>query len=572
MSTEIVGQGDKVGELLLRRHSIHQEDFEAARDEATASGTRIEKVLVQRSLVTPEDMALALSEYLNIPPISVAHFTPDNVLLEKFPRDVMLRHMIIPLAQAGKMVTVAMGDPFDVVGLESLHAVTGLDLVPVVAPEKEVADILQRFAREPQQGLEDVFRDVAEGDVELDREKKEDISLDEIQAGAEDAPVIRIVNSIMVEALRKHASDIHIEPMEKSIRLRYRIDGLLYENPSPPKGLQQAITSRIKILANMNIAERRIPQDGRFKIKAMNKECDIRVSMLPLVHGEKVVMRILDKSSLAPNLGALGLDPKAYENLKYAIAQPHGMLLVTGPTGSGKTTTLYSCLQELNTQDTNIVTVEDPVEYQLVGINQVQTHAEVGLTFAAGLRSILRQDPDIVMVGEIRDGETASIAVQAALTGHLVLSTLHTNDAAGAIARLLYMGIEPFLLSSSLVMTQAQRLYRKLCQVCRQPTDIPAELMKANHLDPAKFEGTTFYKPRGCPKCGTTGYRGRGAMMEILLVSDEVREMILKNANAATIREAAVRSGMITLREMGLQRVKEGQTTVEEILRVTSGE
>jgi type II secretion system protein E len=466
-----------------------------------------------------------------------------------------------------------MGDPFDVVGLETLHAMTGFDLVALVAPEKEVLDLLQRFAREPQQGLEDILKDVAEdGDVEFGREIKEEVSLDEAAAHAEDAPVIRIVNTIMVEALRKHASDIHIEPMEKSIRLRYRIDGMLYENPSPPKGLQQAITSRIKIMANLNIAERRVPQDGRFKIKAMGKECDVRVSLLPTVHGEKVVMRILDKSALAPNLSALGLDELALENLKYAIAQPHGMLLVTGPTGSGKTTTLYSCLQELNTQDVNIVTTEDPVEYQLAGINQVQTHADVGLTFAASLRSILRQDPDIVMVGEIRDGETASIAVQAALTGHLVLSTLHTNDAAGAIARLAYMGVEPFLLSSSLIMTQAQRLYRKICQVCRQPTDMPAELMRANHLNPDEFADVTFYRPRGCPKCASTGYRGRGAMMEILLVNDPIRELVIKSANANSIRELAVQNGMVTLREMGLRRVKEGLTTIEEVLRVTSGE
>jgi len=527
---------------------------------------------VQRNLVSPDDMALALSEYLNMPPISLAHFTPDAALLEKFPRDAITRHMIIPIAQAGRMVTVAMGDPFDVVGMETLHAMTGFDIVPLVAPEKEVADLLQRFAREPQQGLEDILRDVADGDVEFGREIQEDISLDEMTASAEDAPVIRIVNTIMVEALRKHASDVHLEPMERAIRLRYRIDGILYESPSPPKGLQQAITSRIKIMSNLNIAERRIPQDGRFKIKAMNKECDVRVSMLPTVHGEKIVMRILDKTTLAPNLGALGLDTLALENLKYSIAQPHGMILVTGPTGSGKTTTLYSCLQELNQEDVNIVTVEDPVEYQLVGINQVQTHPDVGLTFAAGLRSILRQDPDIVMVGEIRDSETASIAVQAALTGHLVLSTLHTNDAAGAVARLLYMGIEPFLLSSSLIMTQAQRLYRKLCMVCRRATDMPAELMKANRLNPEEFEGVTFYKPRGCPKCANTGYRGRGAMMEILLVNDPVRELILKNANANSIREVAVKNGMVTLREVGMRRVKDGTTTIEEVLRVTSGE
>ena len=442
----------------------------------------------------------------------------------------------------------------------------------MVAPEKDVADVLQKMVREPTQGLEDILRDVGEGDVEVGREKQDEVSLEDMMESAEDAPVIRIVNSIMVEALRKHASDIHIEPMERVIRLRYRVDGVMYESHSPPKHLQSAIISRLKIMSNLNIAERRVPQDGRFKIRAMGKEADIRVSMLPTVHGEKIVMRILDKSALAANLGSLGLDPRSLDNLRFAIAQPHGMILVTGPTGSGKTTTLYSCLQELNQPDVNIITVEDPVEYQLMGINQVQTHSDVGLTFAAGLRSILRQDPDIVMVGEIRDGETASIAVQAALTGHLVLSTLHTNDAAGAIARLMFMGVEPFLLASSLIMTQAQRLFRKLCSVCKQPIQIPLETLRANHMDPELFKDMQFFGPRGCPKCGNTGYRGRGSIMEILLLNDAIRAMILKSANAGDIRDVAVKNGMLTLRDMGLFRVREGVTTLEEVLRVTGSE
>ena len=458
------------------------------------------------------------------------------------------------------------------VGIEEINSLTSLEVVPVVVAEKEVADLLQRHTREPTQGLEDIIRDVSESEVEVGHEERDDISLEEMLESAGDAPVIRIVNSIMIEAIRKKASDIHIEPMEKSIRLRYRIDGLLYENPSPPKSLQSAIISRIKIMSNLNIAERRVPQDGRFKIRAVGKEADVRVSILPTVHGEKIVMRILDKSALSPSLSALGLDQKSFENLKYAIDQPHGMLLVTGPTGSGKTTTLYSCLQDLNKQDVNIITVEDPVEYQLPGINQVQTHAEVGLTFAAGLRSILRQDPDIVMVGEIRDGETAAIAVQAALTGHLVLSTLHTNDAAGAVARLLYMGIEAFLLASSLVMTQAQRLYRKLCMACKKERDFPVEVFRVNRIDPQQFLGIKLYEAVGCPKCFNTGYKGRGALMEILLVEEKVREIMLKEASSSAIRDQAVRNGMITLRDAGLQRVKDGITSIEEILMVTSGE
>ncbi len=565
-------QGDRLIEILLQRKAVKPEALAEARAETEATGTRLEKVLVQRNLVSGVDMALSLSEYLNMPPIQVSRFSPDTHLIEQFSRELLQRHRLLPISKSDTLLTVAMGDPFDVVGLESLHAMTGLDVVPMVAPEKDVADVLQKMVREPTQGLEDILRDVGEGDVEVGRDKQEEQSLEDMMEGAEDAPVIRIVNSIMVEALRKHASDIHIEPMERAIRLRYRIDGVMYESISPPKHLQSAIISRLKIMSNLNIAERRVPQDGRFKIRALGKEADIRVSMLPTVHGEKIVMRILDKSALASSLGTLGLDPRSLDNLRFAIAQPHGMILVTGPTGSGKTTTLYSCLQELNQPDVNIITVEDPVEYQLGGINQVQTQSEVGLTFAAGLRSILRQDPDIVMVGEIRDGETASIAVQAALTGHLVLSTLHTNDAAGAIARLMFMGVEPFLLSSSLIMTQAQRLFRKLCGVCKQPIQLPVETLRANHMDPDQFKDVQFFGPRGCPKCGNTGYRGRGSIMEILLLNDAIRAMILKSANAGAIREIAVQNGMLTLRDMGLFRVKEGVTTLEEVLRVTGSE
>ncbi|MFH0878874.1 MAG: ATPase, T2SS/T4P/T4SS family [Lentisphaerota bacterium] len=564
--------GDKIIDILIKRHALNPEILHDVKESASSTGTRLEKLLVQKNLVAGADMALALSEYLNMPPIVLARFSPDPSLLEMVPRETMTRHMLVPVAKIGSMLTVALGDPFDVVGLEEVHAKTGLDVVPMVAPEREVTDLLQRFTKEPTQGLEEILKDVSDGDVELGTERQEEVSLDEMLESAEDAPVIRIVNSVMVEAIRKRASDIHIEPMERAIRLRYRIDGVLYESPSPPKSLQSAIISRLKIMSNLNIAERRVPQDGRFKIKALGKEADIRVSILPTVHGEKIVMRILDKSALAPNLTALGLDQKSFENLKYAISQPHGMILVTGPTGSGKTTTLYSALQELNTMDVNIITVEDPVEYQLGGINQVQTHSEVGLTFATGLRSILRQDPDIVMVGEIRDTETAAIAVQAALTGHLVLSTLHTNDAAGAIARLLYMGIEAFLLSSSLIMTQAQRLYRKLCPACKKPRDVPVEILRLNKIDPKLMEGGTLFEAHGCPKCGNTGYKSRGALMEILMIEENVKELILKESSSGAVRDVAVKNGMLTLRDVGLLRAKEGLTSVEEILLETSGE
>ncbi len=561
-----------LSDVLLRRRALTPEVLATAVAEAESSKERLEDILVRNHHVSSEEMTLAISEYLDLPPIPLAHFTPDPELLSLVPPQYLNQLKAIPVARANNLLAVAMADPFNLAAIETLHTMTGLEIMALVAQAKEVTDLLERGAKEEPQALEEILRDVTEDQVEVGQEVSEEISLDQIKEIAEEAPVVRIVNSIMIEAMRRHASDIHIEPEEKNMRLRYRIDGILYESPSPPKRLHPAICSRIKILSNLNIAERRVPQDGRFKIKAMGREADVRVSILPTVHGEKVVMRILDKSSLAPSLDALGLDPDALEKFRYAISQPHGMILVTGPTGSGKTTTLYSCLQEINQPDVNIITVEDPVEYQLPGINQVQTHAEVGLTFASGLRSILRQDPDIVMVGEIRDAETATIAVQAALTGHLVLSTLHTNDAAGAVARMVNMGIEPFLLASSLLMTQAQRLYRKLCPVCRTPIEMPAELLRLNRIDPAEFEGTVFYKARGCPKCNNLGYKGRAALMEILLADDAVRAQMVKDADAGKIRAIAVEAGMKTLREIGLQKVREGVTTLEEILRVTSGE
>jgi len=563
---------EKIVDIILARRKLDPAALAEARAEAESEGMRITRTLVDRKLVSAPEMTLALSEYLNTPPIVLAHFSPEQSLLELIPREVMTRHIMVPIARFGRRLTVALGDPFDVVALEAARQHSGIDVTSVVAPEKDVVELLQKFSEESSQGLEEILRDVGEGEIEVGFEGVDEQSLDDILQGAEQAPVIRIVNSIMIEAIRKHASDIHIEPMERSIRLRYRIDGVLYDRPSPPKVLQSAITSRAKIMASLDIAERRIPQDGRFKIRAVGKEVDIRISILPTVHGEKVVMRILDKSDLAPSVAGLGLDTTAYEDLMYAIQQPHGMILVTGPTGSGKTTTLYSALQELNRPGVNIITIEDPVEYQLNGINQVQARSEVGLTFAAGLRSILRQDPDIVMVGEIRDAETAGIAIQAALTGHLVLSTLHTNDAAGAIARMLYMGIEPFLLASSVIMTQAQRLYRKLCPSCKRERKLPVEYLRLNNIDRQCFDEVPLFEPRGCPKCNDTGYRGRGAIMEILSIDDKIRELILREENAGAIRAQATSSGMLALREVGLRRVSEGATSIEEILRITSTE
>jgi type IV-A pilus assembly ATPase PilB len=558
-------------EVLTARCPVPDEILQAAREEAAKSGVPLEDVLVAQDAVPASQMLLAKAAYLEMTPLNLHNVQLESSLIELLPRSTWVQLKMLPLCKVGKMLTVAIADPFNLMGIEKLKSQIDYDVFPVVVDEKDLIHALESGGEDSSVALEDILRDIEDdSDLEVGIDETSHENLDEMLESAEDAPVVRIVNSIMIEALRRHASDIHIEPMEKRIRLRYRIDGVLYESPSPPKGVQSAISSRIKIMSNLDIAERRIPQDGRFKIKALNKEVDIRVSYLPTVFGEKIVMRILDKSALSPSLEALSLEPKALEDLKFAIGKPHGMLLVTGPTGSGKTTTLYSALQELNNEDVNIITVEDPVEYQLAGINQVQTHAAVGLTFASGLRSILRQDPDIVMIGEIRDNETASIAVQAALTGHLVLSTLHTNDAAGAIARMAYMGIEPFLLSSSLVMTQAQRLYRKLCPFCKQAMDLPEKTLRQNHLDPDRFKDVEFFGAKGCPKCSGLGYKGRGGIMEILLLDDRIKARILETSEASALREVAISNGMKTLRDAGLEKVRAGETTIDEIMRITS--
>ena len=562
----------KISDILLDRKILDAATLQDAEEEARIQGIRLEKYLTEKKIVKSVDMTLALAEYLKMPPITLAHFTPDPQLLELLPREVMAKRLVIPMARLGRNLTIAMGDPFDLMAIDEVATLTGLTVTPLAAPDHEISAALSKLFEESSQGfdMEQMMRE-SESDVEVVAEQQEEQSLEEMLESAEGAPVIRMVNMMLVEALRTGSSDIHLEPMEKKLRLRYRIDGSLMERPSPPKNLQAAVISRIKIMSDLNIAERRVPQDGRFNIKALGKEVDLRVSILPAIHGEKVVMRILDKTALSPSLSALGLDKRSQEALSYAIDQPHGVILVTGPTGSGKTTTLYSCLQDMNKPDVNIITCEDPVEYQLEGVNQVQINSEVGLTFAAALRSILRQDPDIVLVGEIRDGETAEIAIKAALTGHLVLSTLHTNNAPGAVTRLVDMGIEPFMLGSCLVLAQAQRLFRKLCTACKAPTEVSQEILRINKIDPAILAGGTIFKPVGCPRC-SAGFKGRGAIMEVLLVNDAIRSGILMGANTSELRELARKNGMVTLKEAGLLRVKDGITSLEAAIEVTGGE
>lgn len=553
---------------ILSRCPISEQIVEEMRQSAASEGRSLESELIEKGVISPADFALSVGQYLDMRVISLGNFSLNRELLDLGPHELWGELGVLPLARCGKVLTVAVSDPFDILKTQRLQSETDLEIMPVIALESQINETLTALKNESAVHLEDLLADMAdESDVQLDQQG---LSLEDSADGVDEAPVIRVVNSILIEAMRKGVSDIHIEPMEKSLRLRYRIDGVLQIAPSPPKSIQSAIASRLKIMSNLDISERRVPQDGRFKIKALGKEVDMRISFLPTVHGEKVVMRILDKSSLAPSLEALGLEQTAYDNLVYAINQPHGMICITGPTGSGKTTTLYSALQDINKADVNIITVEDPVEYQLPGINQVQADNKTGLTFAAALKSILRQDPDIVMIGEIRDMETGGIAVQAALTGHLVLSTLHTNDAPGAVSRLAYMGIEPFMISSALLMTQAQRLFRKLCPVCRQAMKFPEDVLRRNHLNPDEFRDVVFYEPVGCPKCNGIGYKGRSSLMEIMLLNEDIRQRILETTEASAIREVAERTGMVALRDVGLARVREGISSIEEILRVTT--
>jgi len=568
--TERKTTSGRLTDILLRNRVLNPETLSVAEQEAKAEGVRLEKHLVDNNIVSPTDMTLALSEYLQMPPMSLAHFKPNPVLMDVAPNELWTRHRMIPVARVGKGITVAMGDPFDIFALDELRSATGLDVTPVVASEKEVQRLLESSVSSGSGNLdmEEIMK-AGEGDLDVTGQEEEGKqSLEEMMEIAADAPVVRMVNMLLIEAIRLRAMDIHIEPQEDYVRLRYRVDGVLIERPHIQKSLQNAIISRVKIMSDLDIGEQRIPQDGRFRIQALGKKIDVRVSILPTIFGGKVVLRLLDKNALFPDLASLGLDGHALDAMRYAIAQPHGIILVTGPTGSGKTTTLYSALQELNKPDINIVTCEDPVEYQLPGINQVKINTDVGLTFASALRAILRQDPDVVLIGEIRDAETCEIAIKAALTGHLVLSTLHTNDAAGAVTRLLDMGMEPFLLASSVILTQAQRLFRKLCPNCKKEVAPNKDLLKEYGVDPEFFKGTAIYGPQGCPKCHNTGFLGRGSIMEVLPIDDDIRVAILRQAVSAEIRDIAISKGMIPIIYGALNRVKEGLTSVETALRV----
>ena len=540
----------------------------------TKQGGRLLKLLREGNLVTEQDVMVSMGRCLGTPPVTLAKLHVPPEVLALVPKDMAHAQKMVAVALLGQKLFVAMADPLNVLALDNLRrAQPNLKIVLLISTEKAVADFLQNVNSQVNAGIDEILKNVdVNEDVELTKETLDDINLDRLVEGSEEAPVIKLVNLILAQAIKEQASDIHIESFEKTMRLRYRIDGALYEMPAPPKSLQGVVISRIKIMANLDVAERRLPQDGRFRIRLAGKEVDLRISILPTIFGEKVVMRVLDKSALSLTLENLGLPPTDYAKFRQAIDAPHGMLLVSGPTGSGKTFTLSMVLNALNTEDVNIITVEDPVECQVMGVNQVQVKPEIGLTFASGLRSILRQDPDIVMIGEIRDSETADIAVKAALTGHLVLSTLHTNDAPGVVARLIDMGIEPFLVSSSLLMACAQRLVRKLCPHCKEVFEVPTEAIQRWGLKPDEVADNIFYRGRGCSRCKETGYRGRMAVLEVMTISNEMKGQILLNASAQVIKEIALQEGMKTLRMAGLEKAKAGLTSLDEVFRMAGTE
>lgn len=562
---------ERIADVLIEDGLLLPNQLEEAVGVQQKEGGRLLKILTDRQFVTDQDMTVSMGRCLNTPLINLSKLRVPEEVISLVPRDMAKANKLIPIARVNGKLFVAMADPTNVLAVDDVKRRVQLEIVPMIATERSVIDALagvHHGGAKMAEVLKQVADDVAAaGEVEVESKKSDEIDLDQLATDSEDAPVIKIVNLILVQAVKEKASDIHIEPFQRTLKLRYRIDGELIMAESPPKALQLAITSRIKILAGLNIAERRVPQDGRFRIRVVGKEVDLRVSILPTAYGEKVVIRILDKTALTGSIDQMGMDASTLDKFKRAIDAPHGMILVTGPTGSGKTTTLYSVLQELNSPQYNIVTVEDPIEYELSGVNQVSVRNDIGLDFASALRSILRQDPDIVMVGEIRDNETADIAVKAALTGHQVLSTLHTNDAAGAITRLDDMGIEPFLISSSVIMACAQRLVRRICTNCREEFTPEPEIFE--RLSMKEPEGAVFYHGVGCERCKGRGYLGRVAIIEALPVSESIRRLVIKRASSAVVKNQAMAEGMKTLRMVGLDKALEGVTTLEEIWRVT---
>jgi type IV pilus assembly protein PilB len=559
---------ERLGKVLVAAKLITEDQLQKALLAQKKEGGQLGSVLIKLSIIEEDKLLKFLGQHYGIPAIDLAKTQIDPAVIKIVPVEVVHKYHVIPVKRSGATLSLAMADPTNMFAIDDIKFMTGYEIEPMVASDTAVMTAISKSYDTSSMQLQTVLKDIDSED-KLSVVHEEEVDLNQLKAEVEDAPVVKLANLILTDAIKKKVSDIHIEPYEHSFRVRYRLDGSLYEVMAPPKKLQAALTSRLKIMADLDIAERRLPQDGRIKMRYEDKEVDLRVSSLPCLFGEKIVMRLLDKSNLTLDLTKLGFEVNALENFMKAISSPYGMVLVTGPTGSGKTTSLYSALNYINTIDVNIMTAEDPVEYNLMGINQVQMKDEIGLNFAAALRSFLRQDPDIIMVGEIRDYETAEIGVKAALTGHLVLSTLHTNDAPSTINRLLNMGIEPFLVASSVILILAQRLVRRVCKDCKEVEKVPVPtLVKAGMLE-SEAPKAVCYKGKGCSTCSDTGYKGRVALYEVMPIGEEVRELILQGASSDEIKKRAIEAGMKTLRKSGLAKVIEGLTTLEEVVDST---
>jgi type IV pilus assembly protein PilB len=564
----------RLGELLVRENLITLQQLQKAQEEQKKTGGRLGFNLTKLGYIEETELTAFLSKQYGVPSINLHDFEIDPEVIKLVPHEVAEKHQVIPVNRAGASLIVAMADPSNIFAIDDLKFLTGYNIEVVVASDGAIKEAIDKYYGGEKGGSElnydEVMAEFDEDEIEVGGDE-DSVNVVDLERSAEDAPVVKLVNLILIDAIKKGASDIHIEPYEKDFRVRYRIDGVLYEMMKPPLKLKNSITSRMKIMSQLDIAERRLPQDGRIKLKlGKGREMDYRVSVLPTLFGEKIVMRLLDKGNLQLDMTKLGFEAKPLAVFKTAIKRPYGMCLVTGPTGSGKTTTLYSALSELNKSTVNISTAEDPVEYNLHGINQVQMHDDIGLNFAAALRAFLRQDPNIIMVGEIRDFETAEIAVKAALTGHMVLSTLHTNDAPSTISRLLNMGIEPFLVTASVNLILAQRLGRRICNDCKTPLDVPESALLDIQVKPAEIGSFQVFKGQGCATCSETGYKGRVALYEVMDFSEELKEFVINGASAAEIKAEAIRLGMQTLRMSALNKLKEGMTTIEEVTRVSA--
>jgi len=571
----------KLGEILLKENLISSEQLKQALEHQKANGGRLGNTLVKLGFLSDDEVTAVLSRQYGVPSINLAYFEVDTTVIKLIPMETAVKYQVLPLSRVGSSLTLAMVDPTNVFAMDDIKFMTGFNIEPVVASETAIGEAIKKHYgsvedAERKKEIEEIVSFIDEGgteSVELEAEGEESLNLAQLEKAAEEAPVIKLVNYILTDAVKRGASDIHMEPYEKEYRVRYRIDGMLQTIMNPPNKLRDAIISRVKIMAKLDISEKRLPQDGRIMIRMQKdgkkKQLDFRVSVLPTLHGEKIVMRLLDKENLRLDMTKLGFEQDSLTKFQKAIFKPYGMVLVTGPTGSGKTNTLYSSISQLNKPDTNIITAEDPVEFQLPGINQVQMKEQIGLNFAAALRSFLRQDPNIILVGEIRDFETAEIAIKAALTGHLVLSTLHTNDAPSTISRLMNMGIEPFLVATSVHLICAQRLTRRICQECKIQEDLSPQVLIDAGYTPEEAKTVKVMKGAGCPTCGTKGYKGRVGLYEVLEITDELRELILVGASALEIKKKAVEQGMVSLRRSGLTKVAAGMTTLEEVIRET---